>query len=124
LSGEKVMEIEKFIDEGWEPGIVAGDEVLLEDIVGRYEVTVFTLAMHLVSDEELAKQVVIEVFIRYSREAHKHHQEPLDAVIHRFTYDAALPRLLGKLEQTLECTVQLGNQVEAARGAAEKSLLS
>ncbi|MCB0323291.1 MAG: hypothetical protein KDD69_06935 [Bdellovibrionales bacterium] len=98
-------------DLGWEPALVAGEEVTLEEIVGRYEVTVFTLAMHLTGDEEAARQVTIDVFVRLSHEGHRHREQPLDALMHRYTYDAALPCLVGKLDRKLQDTEELGWQL-------------
>lgn len=103
------MDTEDTLEYEWDAGIVAHNEVLLEDIVERYEVTVFTLAMHLLSDEELAKKVVIDVFIRFSHEGHKHSEKPLDEVIHRFSYDAALQYLLGKIGSAVDTSVTIGN---------------
>jgi hypothetical protein len=95
------------VEEDWEPALVSSNDVILEDIVSRYEVTVYTLAMHLTGDETSAKKVVLDVFIRYAHQAHKHLEESLDSLIHRYTYDAALPCLLGLLESQLDETEEL-----------------
>ena len=105
------MDTEESIGAEWDAGIVAGEEVLLEDIVGRYEVTVYTLAMHLLGDEELAKQVVIDVFIRFSQEAHHHSEKHLDEIIHRFSYDSALNHLVGKIGKAVDTSVSIGEMV-------------
>lgn len=79
-------------------------EADLKKILLRYHNVVHTLAMHLTNSEDAAEKVVLEVFRRFSQEHHKNHAEPLDSVIHRFTYDAALPLLL---EQITEHTEEL-----------------
>ncbi len=105
------METDDTLEYEWDAGIVAQNEVLLEDIVQRYEVTVFTLAMHLLGDEELAKKVVIDVFIRFSHEGHRYSEKPLDEVIHRFSYDSALQYLVGKIGSVIDTSVSIGNLV-------------
>jgi hypothetical protein len=83
--------------EEWAERVVIRDGLSLEDILSRYETTVFTLAMHLTNDEVASKQVTIDVFIRLTLESRDYEAEPLDSLIHRFTYDAALSALLNKV---------------------------
>lgn len=93
------------VDE-WAGQLIVRDELSLDELLCRYEVTVFTLAMHLTSDETAARQVTIEVFLRMTKEARKFAAEPLDSLIHRFTYDASLSALLHKVQE------QAGNLTE------------
>lgn len=80
-----------------EQEVFFGDEVSLKQALLRYHGVVHTLAMHLTSNEDAAERVAIEVFTRLGREHHRYSSEPLDSVIHRFTYDAALPVLLEQI---------------------------
>lgn len=111
---EQVDELQA-ISEEWPEGIHFAEGSSLEKLIKRYEVLVFTLAMHLTSDEELARSVVADVFVRLGREHHRIKEEPLDSIIHRFTYDAAIPLLLGQIQKKAE-------DVEGCGGRAYETL--
>jgi hypothetical protein len=106
---EQVDELET-ISEEWPEGIHFPEGISLEKLIKRYEVLVFTLAMHLTSDEESARKVVADVFVRLGREHHTIKEEPLDSIIHRFTYDAAIPLLLGQIQQKAEDLEDCGEE--------------
>ena len=80
----------------------------LEQLIQKYETTVFTLAMHLTGSEEAAKEATIEVFLRLSREQHLYANESTDTLIHRFTYDAALPLLIVQMAKNLDDVDTIG----------------
>lgn len=66
-------------------------------LIEKYEVTVFTLAMNLTGDECVSRDVVEEVFVRLANEINGADSETTELMLHRFTYDAALTRLLGSI---------------------------
>lgn len=70
------------------------DAECFEEIISRYELTVFSLAMHLTGDLSAAAQVVEEVFLRISRLPDYSADEDMETLIHRCTYDSALSHLL------------------------------
>ena len=60
----------------------------------RCEPEILELAMNLLGDEDAARRVAAQVCERLVREIYRHPQESLDVLVHRFTYDAALPLLI------------------------------
>lgn len=76
----------------------APSEFKLHKLVAEYEVLVFTLAMHLTGSEDAARQVVETVFVRLNREWTDNIHESLENVIHKLTYEEALPLLLAQIE--------------------------
>ena len=86
-----------------------GTDNMLDQLIEKYESTVFTLAMHLTGNEDAAKEATIEVFLRLSEEQYRQAHEPIDTLIHRFTYDAALPLLLCQMEKNLDNVDSIGS---------------
>ena len=70
----------------------------IEELIEKHELQVFTLAMHLTSSESSAAEVVEEVFIRLAKELHTHVGADIEQVVHQYTYDAAIGRLLSRAQ--------------------------
>ncbi|OVE80405.1 hypothetical protein BVY02_00245 [bacterium J17] len=92
----------------------------LEQIISRYEVQVFTLATHLTGCEEAAKQVCETVFTRLCNNYDQYLAEDLfansfETLIHRMTYDAALPFLVGSFNNITDRTEAIANSLSKNR---------
>lgn len=70
----------------------------LEQIVERYQTTVFTIGVHLTAREDLAEKVVEEVFVRLAQEVLPTDEEALDKLIHQISYEAAIEYLLSSVQ--------------------------
>ncbi len=71
-------------------------------VFSDYEEKVFRLALDLTGSEEAAFTVVDKVHTRLAKELCRNRQEPLDTLIHRFTYDAALPLLFERVQENCD----------------------
>lgn len=72
----------------------------IDSTISTYEVKVFSLAMTLTGDEEDAKKIVEDVFVRIAQEGVDCAIETLETLIHRFTYEASLERMVAPAEPT------------------------
>lgn len=79
------------------------DTTSVEAVIADYEVKVFTLAIDLLEDPALASEVAEEVFLRINSESEALpvNSEDINKLIHRYTYEAALPKLLNKRSKPL-----------------------
>lgn len=67
----------------------------VEQLLQKYQLTVFTLAMHLLNDKRVAQNVVEEVFLILSKkDPLPTEDKELTSVIHATTYDVALAELV------------------------------
>ena len=74
----------------------------LEELIRRYELVIFTLAMHITGDEGAAAEVVEEVFIRLNKEPLPLEGDSEELTVHRCTYDAAVAKLLQRAKKKKE----------------------
>ncbi len=76
-----------------------GDLSSAEALIGRHEVKVYSMAMHLTSDEEEAARVTEQVFVQLISNIVEGTQEEFENMLHRVTYEFAIASLLGRVEQ-------------------------
>lgn len=81
--------------------------VTREDHLGaaasHYEPMVFELAMELcLEDASMAVEVFDEVFDKLEREREEHLDEPLATLLHRYTYQSALLRVLDPATEVMQ----------------------
>lgn len=74
---------------------VQDESTIVERLTSRFQVTVFTLAMHLLNNVSHAEAVVEEVFVRLSKEPSLPHDDSeLESLVHSTTYDVAIGKLV------------------------------
>ena len=67
----------------------------VEQLLQKYQLTVFTLAMHLLNDKRVAQSVVEEVFLLLSKnDTLPTEDKDITSLIHATTYDVALAELV------------------------------
>jgi hypothetical protein len=74
----------------------------VEELIYHYESLVFQMALSLTGDEEIATDVVAEVFVQIHDEGINLQTIESEVIIHRLTYDAALDKLFGRIEEVEE----------------------
>ncbi len=83
-------------------------------VFSEQKTKIYTLALDLTNDEAAARQVASQVFERLKGEMLHRSPEAIDRLIHRLTYDAALPILLektaDKCDEVEACCTWLGQQ--------------
>lgn len=66
----------------------------VDRVMDQYSAMVFSLAYDLTGSEDIAAEVVEDVFIRLNQERESCVDEPIKTLLHRFTYDSAIRRLV------------------------------
>ena len=79
--------------------VEAGDFGSAEALVSRHEVKVYSMAMHLTSDEREAANVTEQVFVQLINNVIDGAKEEFESMLHRVTYEFAIASLLGRVEQ-------------------------
>ncbi len=74
----------------------------VEELIYHYESLVFQMALSLTGDEDIAADVVEEVFVQIHDEGINLQTIESEIIIHRLTYDAALSKLFGRIEEVEE----------------------
>jgi DNA-directed RNA polymerase specialized sigma24 family protein len=74
----------------------------VDELIYHYESLVFQMALSLTGDEEIATDVVEEVFVQIHDEGINLQAIESETIIHRLTYDAALDKLFGRIEEVEE----------------------
>lgn len=76
-----------------------GKAEAFEQLIDRYEVEAFTLAMHLLADEDHAAEVVRQAFLDISRQLRRGEAEEFDILVHRYTYETALKAICDSVSE-------------------------
>lgn len=76
------------------------DGTELEKIIFHYELLVYQITTTLTGSESIAQAVVEEVFEKLHFECANFFDRSIEIKIHRYTYDAALKKLLNRIEDT------------------------
>jgi DNA-directed RNA polymerase specialized sigma24 family protein len=74
--------------------ILDGEEACLVELISRHEVEIFTVASNLTGDDNAAREVVEEVFVRLYRELSSFDGANFSQFVHGLAYDASLSRLV------------------------------
>ena len=84
------MNIANYSDEVLLSRFREGDAKSFDELIGRYQVMAFSLALNLLGNQAHASEVVKEVFVELSRRVKKESNTSFELLVHRATYDLAL----------------------------------
>jgi DNA-directed RNA polymerase specialized sigma24 family protein len=102
----------------------AGNEEGIDELVELYRGIIHRIADHLCNDPQTAEEVVEEVLVRLCMEIGEHPERTLESLVHEFTYDASLGRLIGSVDQHLAQTQLLGSEVAQDLASSETTLVN
>lgn len=89
-------------DETLVEALISGKEESIDDIILRYRGVIYNIAANLCHDGAYIDEIVEEVFVRLCMEITKYKGRNLESLIHEFTYDASLSRLVGSSKSSNE----------------------
>jgi len=84
------MKTDYYSDELLLSRFLEGDSKSFEELIKRYQVMAFSLAVNLLGNQAHAAEVVKEVFVEISRRVKKDLNTSLEVLVHRTTYDLSL----------------------------------
>ncbi|MCB0339871.1 MAG: sigma-70 family RNA polymerase sigma factor [Bdellovibrionales bacterium] len=82
-------------------------------LIERFEDSVYSLVFYLLGDCELAERATVDTFVKLAEAQDTLSDEPLDKIVHRFAYDAALPLLLELIDERAEAVASIGEEVNS-----------
>ncbi len=88
------METNSYTDELLVKRFLDGDSHSFDELISKYQVLVFSLAVNLLGSEERAAEVVKEVFVELSRKIKRECCASFETLVHRTTYDLSLNKMM------------------------------
>lgn len=96
----------------------------LDEVIAQYKNAVFDIALHLTGCDDAAKEVAEDVFVRLYWALPNCESSDLESLVHEFTYECAIARLIGNVNSHVQKTRELlvSDGQPAVDGAAYEEL--
>lgn len=88
------MNTNSYSDELLLQRFIDGEPKCFDELVAKYQSTVFSLCINLLGDTVSVSSIVSDIFVELSRRVKQCQSVPFETLVHRVTYDLALSKMM------------------------------